>query len=101
MDDIHRQLINAKEIVDLYNAQGRLPPDQARYDLEFLQDRYAQLHVAYEESLASTSFHSHGPSPSPHVVASPGVAHIAPTPGSSGLDRPRSPYRFSSRSERY
>ena len=96
MDDVHRQLINAKEIVDLYNAQGRLPPDQARYDLEFLQDCYAQLHVAYEESLASTSFHSHGPSPSP-----PGVAHIAPTPGSSGLDRPRSPYRFSSRSERY
>ena len=101
MDDVHRQLINAKEIVDLYNAQGRLPPDQARYDIEFLQDRYAQLHVAYEESLASTSFHSHGPSPSPHVVASPGVAHIAPTPGSSGLHRPRSPYRFSSRSERY
>ena len=101
MDDVHRQLINAKEIVDLYIAQGRLPPDQARYDLEFLQDRYAQLHVAYEESLASTSFHSHGPSPSPHVVASPGVARIATTPGSSGLDRPRSPYRFSSRSERY
>ena len=96
MDDVHLQLINAKEIVDLYNAQGRLPPDQARYDLEFLQDRYSQLHVAYEESLASTSFHSHGPSPSPHVVA-----HIAPTPGSSGLDRPRSPYHFSSRSERY
>ena len=101
MDDVHRQLINAKEIVDLYNAQGRLPPDQARYDLEFFQDCYAQLHVAYEESLASTSFHSHGPSPSSHVVASPGVAHIAPTPGSSGLARPRSPYRFSSRSERY
>ena len=101
MDDVHRQLINAKEIVDLYNAQGRLPPDQARYDLEFFQDRYAHLHVAYEESLASTTFHSHGPSPSPHVVASPGVAHIAPTPGSSGLARPRSPYRFSSRSERY
>ena len=96
IDDVHRQLINAKEIVDLYSAQGRLPPDQARYDLEFLQDRYAQLHVAYEESLASTSFHSHGPSPAPHVVA-----HIAPTPGSSGLDRPRSPYRFSSCSERY
>ena len=78
-----------------------MPPDQARYDLEVLQDRYAQLHIAFEESLASTSFHSHGPSPSPHVVASPGVAHIAPTPGSPGLDRPRSPYRFSSCSERY
>ena len=101
IDDVHRQLVNAKEIVDLYNAQGRVPPDQARYDLEVLQDRYTQLHIAFEESLASTSFHSHGPSPSPHGVASRGVAHLAPTPGSPGLDRPRSPYRFSSRSERY
>ena len=101
IDDVHRQLVNAKEIMDLYNAQGRVPPDQARYDLEVLQDRYTQLHIAFEESLASSSFHSHGPSPSPHGVASPGVVHIAPTPGSPGLDRPRSPYRFSSRSERY
>ena len=101
IDDVHRQLVNAKEMVDLYNAQGRVPPDQAWYDLEVLQDRYTQLHIAFEESLASTSFHSHGPSPSPHAVASPGVAHLAPTPGSPGLDRPRSPYRFSSRSERY
>ena len=101
IDDVHRQLVNAKEIVDLYNAQGRVPPDQARYDLEVLQDRYTQLHIALEESLASTSFHSQGPSPSPHGIASPGVAHLAPMPGSPGLDRPRSPYRFSSRSERY
>ena len=101
IDDVHRQLVNAKEIVDLYNAQGRVPPDQARYDLEVLQDRYTQLHIAFEESLASTSFHSHGPSPSPHGVASPDVAHLAPTPGSPGLDRSRSPYRCSSRSECY
>ena len=101
IDDVHRQLVNAKEIVDLCNAQGRVPPDQARYDLEVLQDRYTQLHITFEESLASTSFHSHGPSPSPHGIASPGVAHLAPMPGSPGLDRPRSPYRFSSRSERY
>ena len=54
------------------------------------------------KSLASTSFHSHGPSPSPHGITSPGVAHLAPMRGSPGLDRPRSPYRFSSRSdERY
>ena len=78
-----------------------VPPDQA-YDLEVLQDRYTQLHIALEESLASTSFHSHGPSPSPHGIASPGVAHLAPMRGSPGLDRPRSPYRLSSRSdERY
>ena len=102
IDDVHRQLVNAREIVDLYHAQSRVPPDQARYDLEVLQDRYTQLHIALEESLASTSFHSHGPSPSPHGIASPGVAHLAPTRGSPGLDRPRSPYRFSSRSdERY
>ena len=102
IDDVHRQLVNAKEIVDLYHAQSRVPPDQARYDLEVLQDRYTQLHIALEESLASTSFHSHGPSPSPHGIASPGVVHLAPMRGSPGLDRPRSPYRFSSRSdERY
>ena len=102
IDDVHRQLVNAKEIVDLYHAQSRVPPDQARYDLEVLQDRYTHLHIALEESLASTSFHSHGPSPSPHGIASPGVAHLAPMRGSPGLDRPRSPYRFSSRSdERY
>ena len=101
MDDVRRQLVNAKEIVDVYSAQGRLPPDQARYDLEFFQDRYAQLHVAYEDSLASSTFHSHGPSPAPHVVASPGFTPVAATPGSSSLARPRSPYRFSSRSQRY
>ena len=102
IDDVHRQLVNAKEIVDLYHAQSRVPPDQARYDLEVLQDRYTQLHIALEESLASTSFHSHGPSPSSHGIASPSVVHLAPMRGSPGLDRPRSPYRFSSRSdERY
>ena len=102
IDDVHCQLVNAKEIVDLYHAQSRVPPDQARYDLEVLQDRYTQLNIALEESLASTSFHSHGPSPSSHGIASPSVVHLAPMRGSPGLDRPRSPYRFSSRSdERY
>ena len=99
LDDVHRQLDNAKEIVDLYHAQSRVPPDQARYDLEILQDRYAQLSIALEESLASTSFHSHGPSPTSHGIASPSVDPLAPLRGSPGLDRPRSPYRFSSRSE--
>ena len=88
MDDVRRQLVNAKEIVDVYSSQGRLPPDQARYDLEFFQDRYAQLHVAYEDSLASSTFHSHGPSPAPHVVASPVFTPVAATPGSSSLARP-------------
>ena len=102
LDDVHRQLDNAKEIVDLYHAQSRVPPDQARYDLEILQDQYAQLSIALEESLASTSFHSHGPSPTSHGIASPSVDPLAPLRGSPGLDRPRSPYRFSSRSdERY
>ena len=113
---LRRQLDNAKEIVDLYHAQSRVPPDQARYDLEILQDQYAQLSIALEESLASTSFHSHGPSPSSHGIASPSVDPLAPLRGSPCLDRPRSPshdrsrakdahgshHRFSSRSdERY
>ena len=102
LDDVHRQLDNAKEIVDLYHAQSRVPPDQARYDLEMLQDHYAQLGIALEELLASTSFHSHGPSPTSHGIASPSVDPLAPLRGSPGPDRPRSPFRFSSRSdERY
>ena len=102
MDDVRRQLVNAKEIVDVYSSQGRLPPDQARYDLEFLQDRYSHLHATLEDSLASSTFHSHGPSPAPHVVASPGFTPVASMSGSSSLARPRSPYRFSSRSsQRY
>ena len=116
LDDVHRQLDNAKEIVDLYRAQSRVPPDQARYDLEILQAQYAQLSIALEESLASTSFHSHGPSPTSHGIASPGVEPLATLRGSPCQDRPRSPshdrsrardahgshHRFSSRShERY
>ena len=120
LDDVHRQLDNAKEIVDLYRAQGRVPPDQARYDLEILQAQYAQLSITLEDSLASTSFHSHGPSPTSHGIASPGVeplgSHSAALRGSPCQDRPRSPshdrsrardahsshHRFSSRShERY
>ena len=88
--------------MDLYHAQSRVPPDQAQYDLEMLQDHYAQLCIALEESLASTSAHSHGPSPTSHGIASPSVDPPAPLRGSPGLDRPRSPYCFSSRSdERY
>ena len=48
LDDVHRHLDNAKEIVDLYRAQSRVPPDQARYDLEILQAQYAQLSIALE-----------------------------------------------------
>ena len=116
LDDVHRQLDNAKEIVGLYRAQSRVPPDQARYDLEILQAQYAQLSIALEESLASTSFHSHGPSPTSHGIASPGVEPPATLRRSPCQDRPRSPshdrsrardahgshHRFSSRSdERY
>ena len=101
LDDVHRQLDNAREIVDLYRAQGRVPPDQARYDLEILQAQYAQLSIALEESLASTSFHSHGPSPTSHGVASPGVKplgpHSATLRGSPCQDRPRSPSHDRSR----
>ena len=85
MDDVRRQLVNAREIVDVYSSQGRLPPDQARYDLEHLQDRYSHLHATLEDSLASSAFHSHGPSPAPHVVASPGFTPVASRSGSSSL----------------
>ena len=98
MDDVRRQLVNAREIVDVYSSQGRLPPDQARRDLEYLQDRYSHLHATLEDSLESSAFHSHGPSPAPHVVASPGFTPVASRSRSSSLARPRSPYRFSSRS---
>ena len=120
LDDVHRQLDYTKEIIDLYRAQGRVPPDQARYDLEISQAQYAQLSIALEESLASTSFHRHGPSPTSHGVASPDVEprgpHSATLRGSPCPDRPISPshdrsrtrdaysshHRFSSRSlERY
>ena len=86
LDDVHRQLDNAKEIVDLYRAQSRVPPDQARYDLEILQAQYAQLSIALEESLASTSFHSHGPSP---LLVSNPLLRCVDLPVKTGLDPPR------------
>ena len=120
LDVVHRQLDYTREIIDFYRAHGRVPPDQSQYDLEIFQARYAQLSIALEESLASTSFHRHGPSPTSHRVASPDVEplgpHSATLRGSPCPDRPRSPshdrlrtrdaysshHRFSSRSyERY
>ena len=93
MDDVRRQLINAREIADVYGSQDRLPPDQVRRDLDYLQDRYSHLQATLEDSLESSAFHSHGPSPAPHVVASPGFTPVASGSGS---------YRFSSRSsQRY
>ena len=93
MDDVRRQLINAREIADVYGSQGRLPPDQVRRDVEYLQDRYSHLQATLEDSLESSTFHGLGPSPAPHAVASPGFTSVAS--GSSS-------YRFSSRSsQRY
>ena len=96
LDDVHRQLDNAKEIVDLYRVQGRVPPDQARYDLEILQAQYAQLSIALEESLASTSSiamdrrlpHTE----SPLLVSNPLVLiqlRCVDLPVKTGLDPPR------------
>ena len=93
MDDVRRQLINAREIADVYGSQGRLPPDQVRRDVDYLQDRYSHLQATLEDSLESSTFHGHGPSPAPHAVASLGF-----TPVASGS----SSYCFSSRSsQRY
>ena len=74
-----------------------MPPDQARYDLEIFQAQYAQLSIALEESLASTSFHSHGPSPLPHMespllMSNPLVLiqlRCVDLPVQTGLDPPR------------
>ena len=93
MDDVRRQLINAREIADVYGSQGRLPPDQVRRDFDYLQDRYSHLQATLEDSMESSTFHGHGPSPAPHAVASPGF-----TPVASGS----SSHCFSSRSnQRY
>ena len=93
MDDVRRQLINAREIADVYGSQGRLPPDQVRRDVDYLQDRYSHLQATLEDSLESSTFHGLGPSPAAHAAASPGF-----TPVASGS----SSYRFSSRSsQRY
>ena len=93
MDDVRRQLINAREIADVYGSQGRLPPDQVRRDVNYLQDRYSHLQSTLEDSLESSTFHGLGPSPAAHAAASPVL-----TPVASGS----SSYRFSSRSsQRY
>ena len=93
MDEVRRQLINATEIADLYGSQGRLPPDQVRRDIDYLQDRLSHLQSTLEDSLESSTFHGLGPSPTAHAVASPAL-----TPVASGS----SSYRFSSRSsQRY
>ena len=93
MDDVRRQLINAREIADVYGSQGRLPPDEVRSDVDYLQDRYSHLQSTLEDSLESSTFHGLGPSPAAHAAASPVL-----TPVASGS----SSYRFSSRSsQRY
>ena len=43
-----------------------------------LQARCAQLSIAIEESLAITSYHLRGPSPTSHRVSSPDAAPLGP-----------------------
>ena len=43
-----------------------------------LQARCAQLSIAIEESLATTSYHLRGPSPNSHRVSSPDAAPLGP-----------------------
>ena len=84
-----------------------------------LQAQYAQRSIALEESLATASYHLHGPSPTSHRVSSPDVAPLVliqqrcvdPCPGrfrspshdsSRTIDAYSSHHRFSRRShERY
>ena len=43
-----------------------------------LQARCAQLSIAIEKSLATTSYHLRGPSPTSHRVSSPDAAPLGP-----------------------
>ena len=87
-DDVRSQLNNARDIAALYASQGRLPPDEVRRDVDYLQDRYSLLQSTLEDSLESSTFHGFVPSPAAHAAASPALTPIA--------------YRFSSRSsQRY
>ena len=93
IDDVRSQLNNARDIAALYASQGRLPPDEVRRDVDYLQDRYSLLQSTLEDSLESSTFHGFVPSPAAHAAASPALTPI--TSGSSS-------YRFSSRSsQRY
>ena len=76
MDDVRCQLINAREIADVYGSQGRLPPDQVRRDVDYLQDRYSHLQATLEDSLESSTFHGHGPSPLQVSPLSPRALHL-------------------------
>ena len=104
LEDVHCQLAYTREIIDFYRAHGRVPPDQSQDDLENLQAQYAQLSIALEESLDSTSSHRRGPSPTSHRVASPPDVdplgpHSASLRGSHCSDRPRSPSHDCSRAK--
>ena len=93
IDNVRSQLNNARDIAALYASQGRLPPDEVRCDVDYLQDRYSLLQSTLEDSLESSTFHGFVPSPAAHAAASPALTPIA-----SGA----SSYRFSSRSsQRY
>ena len=86
-------MTNAREIAALYVSQGRLPPDEVRRDVDYLQDRYSLLQSTLEDSLESSTFHGFVPSPAAHAAASPALT-LSPRASSS--------YRFSSRSsQRY
>ena len=88
IDDVRSQLNNARDIAALYASQGRLPPDEVRRDVDYLQDRYSLLQSTLEDSLESSTFRGFVPSPAAHAAVSPALTPIA--------------YRFSSRSsQRY
>ena len=98
LDDVHHQISYIRDIVDIYRAHGRVPPDQSQDDLENLHAKYAQLSLALEESLYASSSHRRGPSPafSSHRVASPSAIaplgpHSSSLHGSRRSSRPRSP----------
>ena len=76
IDDVRRQLLNAREIADLYGSQGRLPPDEVRHDVDYLQDCYSLLQSTLEDSLESSTFHGFVPSPLQLSPLSPRALHL-------------------------
>ena len=105
MESVHTQISHIREINDFCRARGRAPPDQSQDDLENLQSKYAQLSLALEESLYTSSSHRRGPSPAfaSHQVVSPSDAALIRPDSSSPHGprrsaRPRSPSYDRSRS---
>ena len=85
LDDVHRQLTYTREIANFYRTHFRC--------LQISPRTTWRSTSAIEESLATTSYHLRGPSPTSHRVSSPDAAppwssfsNAAWIPVQAGLD---------------